>query len=121
MKPLCEGAQPLYTQRPLKVQGAVMAEAEEIVGCRLGTAATRVQSRPAVVVPVGARLSGACLPRTRGLLSDQWIPGYHGPSAEAQLWPWAGGIMEALLTSLGKPTIRLPRISTEGHSLVKCQ
>ena len=64
-----------------------MAEAEAIVGLRRGTAMTRAQSRTAAVGPAGARLFDTHAPRARGLLSDQWIPGYHDPSTGVQLWP----------------------------------
>ena len=52
--------------------------------------------------------SDVCVPRARGLLSDQWIPGYHGPSALAQLWPQAGEIIEIHLVCLNGVADSLP-------------
>ena len=70
-----------------EVQGAVMAEAEAIMGLHRGTTVTRAQSQTAAVGPTGARLLDIRVPRARGLLSDQWIRGYHDPSAAVRLWP----------------------------------
>ena len=63
-----------------------MAEAEAIVGLRHGTTMTRAQSRTAAVSPASARFFDTHAPRARGLLLDQWIPGYHDPSTGVQLW-----------------------------------
>ena len=69
-----------------RVQGAVTAEAEAIMGLRRGTTVTRAQSQTAAVGPAGARLLDIRVPRARGLLSDQWIRGYHDPSTGVWLW-----------------------------------
>ena len=72
-----------------EVQGAVAAGAEAIVGLRRGTAVTRAQSQTAAVGPAGARLLDIRVPQARGLLSDQWIRGYHDPSTG--VWIWTSG------------------------------